>query len=96
MHVVLVAGLDDVQQRGGGAVELDERKGERPVPPVLRPRGRHPGPRAHHTAVPDPDELITRRAKLRVVVGRRDDHPAIDGATPPQLAARQPGEESFA
>ena len=74
-HRVDVTGIDGVQQRGVGAVELDERPGEGPVERLLRARSLDPAPGRDDAAGADGDEVAARRrARVGVVLLRRHEH----------------------
>jgi hypothetical protein len=92
-HDTLVVHVDDVQQRGVGAVELDERERERRVERVLGPRRRHPRPRPHHSRVSDAHDLTGRGAGVRVVIHRRHGDTTVRSTAPEDLAPHEGGEE---
>ena len=92
------AAVDDVQQRGVGAVGADQRERERLVERVLAgTRLRDPRERLHGAARPDLDPVVAvggdRRAGRRVVLGRRHEDAAVGEPHREDAAVAQPGEE---
>jgi hypothetical protein len=94
-HARLVAGVDDVQQRGVGAVEADERPGEGTVERVLLVRVGDPRPGGDLAVRADLDEVVDAEllAGLGVVLGGRADHVPVLGADAEEPAVAQAGHE---
>ena len=85
--------VDRVQQRGVGAVELDQRPRERPVQRLALQRLGLPGPRHHGADAGHRYDLGQRLVGDRVVLGGRHVHPAVRSADADDAALAQGGEE---
>ena len=84
------AGIDGVEQRGGGSVQPDQGEGEGVVEGVLLGGGGHPGPRRDGAGRTDLDEVVRqlgtgggvplhRRDEDRVTVANAEDTPLGQG-----------------
>jgi Thioesterase superfamily len=95
-HPRLVAGIDDVQQRGVGPVEADERPGKGTVERVLLVRVADPRPGGDLAIRADLDEVVGREllAGLGVVLSGRADHVAVLGPDAEEPAVAQAGHEA--
>jgi hypothetical protein len=87
------AGVDRMQQRGIGAVELDQRPRERAVQRLALERLRLPAPRDHGPDAAHRYDLGQSFVGDRVVFGRRHKHPSVRTPHAEDAAFAQGGEE---
>ncbi len=86
-------GVDGVQQRGVGAVELDQRPRERPVQRLALQRLGLPGPRHHRADAGHRYDLGQGFVGDGVELGGRNVYPAIRPADADDASPAQRGEE---
>ena len=87
------SGVDRVQQRGVGAVELDQRPRERAVQRLALQRLGLPGPRHHGADAGHRYDLGQPFVGDGVVLGGRHVHPAVRAADADDASLAQGGEE---